>query len=37
MNIQIEKTLKALERKLIPVEELNMEKLHKAYEYTLKL
>jgi len=37
MNIDLEKTLKEIERKLIPFEELNSDRLHKAYHYVTKL
>jgi len=37
MNTDLEKTLRAIERKLIPVEELDSDKLHKAYDYVTKL
>ena len=37
MNTDLEKTLKAIERKLIPVEELDSYKLHKGYDYVTKL
>ena len=37
MNTYLEKTLKALENKLIPSEQITQDKLHKAYDYATKL
>ena len=37
MNINLEKTLKAIENKLNPVEEINLDKLYKAFDYATRL